>query len=194
MRLLPNDPRKRTWLTLTAIALIFVAPVVAAWTAYLLGWSPGGTSNYGTLVKPQPVPAAPLATLDGRLFRMSQLHGKWVMLAFGPSSCDESCVRRLYYMRQIRVAQGENMGRVERVWVLTDSGAPSARLLAAYRGMHVLRAQGPDFARAFPARDPENHIYLIDPRGNIMMRFPRHPDPSRILKDLQRLLRYSAVG
>ena len=195
MSILPKDPVKRGRLILLAIGVVFALPIAAAWTAYLLGWAPGGTSNYGDLIKAQPAPDTPLTALDGRPFRLSQLRGKWVMLAFGSPACDESCVRKLYYMRQIRIAQGDNMGRVERVWILTAAGAPSAALLAAYPGMHVARAPGLDFERGFPATDgATHHIYLVDPLGNVMMRFPRDPNPSRMLKDLQHLLRYSSAG
>ncbi len=195
MSILPKDPVKRGRLILLAIGVVFALPIAAAWTAYLLGWAPGGTSNYGDLIKPHPAPDTPLTALDGRPFRLSQLRGKWVMLAFDSPACDESCVRKLYYMRQIRVAQGDNMGRVERVWILTAAGTPGAALLAAYPGMHVARAPSPDFERGFPASDrPTHHVYLIDPLGNVMMRFPRDPNPSRMLKDLQRLLRYSSAG
>ena len=43
-------------------------------------------------------------------------------------------------------------------------------------------------------RCTRDHIYLVDPLGNLMLRFPRDPDPSRMIKDLQRLLRYSRIG
>jgi cytochrome oxidase Cu insertion factor (SCO1/SenC/PrrC family) len=193
--ILPKAPAKRGRLILLAIGVVFALPILAAWTAYLLHWSPGGTSNYGDLIKPRPVPDTPLVRLDGKPFRLSQLRGKWVMLAFDRPGCDESCVRKLYYMRQIRVAQGESMDRVERVWILTGAGKPSAALLAAYPGMQVAREPSPQFESGFPAADGVvHHVYLIDPRGNVMMRFPRDPNPSRMLKDLQHLLKYSSAG
>jgi hypothetical protein len=40
----------------------------------------------------------------------------------------------------------------------------------------------------------ENHLYLIDPLGHLMMRFPKDPDPSKVKKDLSKLLRASAIG
>jgi cytochrome oxidase Cu insertion factor (SCO1/SenC/PrrC family) len=193
--ILPRDPAKRGRLVLLAIGVVFALPILAAWAAYLLHWSPGSTSNYGELIRPRPAPDTPLAALDGKPFRLSQLRGKWVMLAFDRPACDESCVRKLYYMRQIRVAQGESMDRVERVWVLTAAGTPSAALLAAYPGMHVAREPSPEFESGFPAADGvAHHVYLIDPLGNVMLRFPRDPNPSRMLKDLQHLLKYSSAG
>ena len=98
-------------------------------------------------------------------------------------------------MRQLRVAQGKDMDRVERVWVLTDGGAPRPALMAAIDGTRVVRSSGASVAATFPAvRRTADHIYLIDPLGNLMLRFPRDPDPSRMLKDLQRLLKYSQIG
>lgn len=195
MKLLPENPKSRARLTLAAIALVFALPIVAAWAAYRLHWAPSGRSNYGDLIEPQRVPDAPLAALDGRPFQLSQLRGKWVLVSFDSPACDEACVRKLYYMRQIRIAQGQNMDRVARLWILTAAGTPSAALLAAYPGMQVARASGTGFERAFAAPDGvARHVYLVDPLGNVMLRFPREPNPSRMLKDLQRLLKYSSAG
>jgi hypothetical protein len=195
MGILPKNPAKRARLTLLAIGVVTALPILAAWAAYLLRWSPGSTSNYGDLIKPRPAPDTPLTTLDGRPFRLSQLRGKWVMVAFDRPACDETCVRKLYYMRQIRIAQGEARDRVERVWVLTAAGTPSEALMAAYPGMHVARETSREFERGFPASDGAlHHVYLIDPLGNVMLRFPRNPNPTRMLKDVQHLLRYSSAG
>ena len=81
------------------------------------------------------------------------------------------------------------MERVERLWVLTDAGKPRAELLAAIEGTRIAGTPTP----ASPAMRVD-HIYLVDPLGNLMMRFPRDPDPSKMIKDLQRLLKYSRVG
>jgi hypothetical protein len=99
----------------------------------------------------------------------------------------------LYFMRQLRTAQHKNMGRVERLWLLTDAGRPRAELLAAIEGTRLAALKDGASAKAFPG-DVTDHLYVVDPNGNLMMRFPRDPDPSRILKDLQRLLRLSQIG
>jgi hypothetical protein len=50
-----------------------------------------------------------------------------------------------------------------------------------------------DFLAQLPAPDtPRDHIYLIDPFGNLMMRFPRGVDPQRMKKDIDRLMKVSA--
>lgn len=165
-------------LKLLAIFLACAAPFVLGWAAWYFGWAPGATANYGELLTPQPV-GGPL----------TGLRGKWVMVSFDAAACDAYCEKKLYYMRQIRKAQGKEQARVERLWVITGAGEPRAELLAEYEGMRLARAP----VEGFPGRRVD-HIYLVDPLGNLMMRFPPDPDPSRMLKDLQRLLKWSKIG
>lgn len=162
---------------LVLVALVCIAPVVLGTAAYFFGWSPGAPSNYGELIAPRVIPS------------MSELRGKWVLVTFDAAACDAWCERKLYIARQVRRAQGKEMDRVERLWVITDAGKPRAEALAATEGARVGRFA----AEGFPG-NPVDHIYVVDPLGNLMMRFPRDPDPSRIIKDLQRLLKYSRFG
>lgn len=165
---------------LLLIGLVCAAPFVLGTAAYVLGWAPGKRANYGELLEPRLISAAPLAAL----------RGKWVLVSADAAACDAYCERKLYFMRQIRRAQGKDMDRVERLWLLTDGGKPPPQLLVAIEGTHIAPLSAPFTDLPFtPA-----HIYLVDPLGNLMMRFPRDADPSRMIKDLQRLLKYSRVG
>jgi hypothetical protein len=85
------------------------------------------------------------------------------------------------------------MERIGRLWLVTDAVPPSVALLAALEGVAIAPAGAA--ASGFPAeRSVADHIYLVDPLGNLMMRFPPDPDPARVIKDLQRLLRASSFG
>lgn len=169
---------------LVLIGALFALPLVAGWLAYLTGRVPGTTSNYGTLIAPRPIAAAPVAAL----------RGKWVLVQLDGGACRAQCERKLYYLRQVRRAQGKEMNRVERLWLLTDDVEPNGELLAAIEGTRIARASAAD-AAAFPAEGaPSDHIYLVDPLGNLMLRFPRDPDPAKMVKDLERLLKYSSFG
>jgi cytochrome oxidase Cu insertion factor (SCO1/SenC/PrrC family) len=195
MRILPENPVRRGRVQLLLIVAVFAFPLVGSGLAYLLGWSTGKTGNYGDLIEPRVVPQTVLTALDGRVMRLGELRGKWILLQFDAPACDAGCERKLYIMRQVRRALGRDQSRVERVWITRGVDAPAPRLLAAIEGTQVVRPARPDFAAAFPAeRSVRDHIYLIDPRGNLMLRFPRDPDPSKVIKDLRRLLTYSAVG
>ena len=169
---------------LALIGLACATPFILGTAAYLLGWG-GGTAGaaYGELIAPRPLSGPPF----------DALRGKWVLVSFDTAACDAYCEKKLYFMRQLRTAQHKNMGRVERLWLLTDAGKPRAELLAAIEGTRLGALKDGAAAKEFPG-DVADHIYVVDPNGNLMMRFPRDPDPSRILKDLQRLLRLSQIG
>jgi hypothetical protein len=184
VRPLPSEPQKRGRAQLALLALFFAAPFALAWLAYWLDWAPGATSNYGELV-------APPRALSGA--PLERLRGKWVLVTFDAATCDPYCERKLYFMRQLRRAQGRNQERVERLWLLTDGARPAPRLLAAIAGTRLAPAAA--HAPRFPAAGAvTDHIYLVDPLGNLMMRYPRDPDPGQMLKDLRRLLRTSQIG
>ena len=194
-QLLPADPVKRGRIKLLALAAFFALPVVAGYVAFFFEWMPGSAANYGTLIPARPLPDAILQGADQRPFKVSELRGKWVLVQFDTGACDAYCERKLYFMRQVRKALGKDMTRVERVWLLTDEQAPKARLVEAIEGTRLARPSGRAFTDEFPAeRSNTDHIYLVDPLGNLMMRFPRDPDPSRMLKDMQRLMKVSGIG
>jgi cytochrome oxidase Cu insertion factor (SCO1/SenC/PrrC family) len=179
---------------LLLIFAVAVAPFVLAWVAYLF-WEPERHMNHGELIEPHQLPVAPLARLDGRPFRLDEHRGKWVLIHADSGACAESCRKQLYYMRQVRLALGANRDRVERVWLLTDDRRPATEIATLYDGVDLVSAAGSALVAALPAvRDPSDHVYLVDPLGNLMLRFPKDPDPKRILKDLQRLLKVSRIG
>lgn len=181
MTLLPTDPVRRGRLKLIALAGVFSLPVALGWIAFLFDLVPGATGNYGELLAPRPLEGAAIETL----------RGKWVMVVFDAPECDAYCERKLYFVRQVRRAQGKDQLRVERAWVLTGAGVPRADLLAAIDGTQILPPQGARFLAQFPfSVSPADHVYLVDPQGNLMMRYPREPDPSRMIRDLRRMLRY----
>lgn len=193
--LLPADPVSRGRVKLLALAAFFAFPVLAGYVAYFFDLAPGSSANYGTLIPARRLADTTLQALDGRPFNFSELRGKWVLVQFDSGACGEYCERKLYFMRQVRKALGKDMTRVERVWLVHDSETPGARLLEAIDGTRLARTAGSTVAAEFPAeRSPADHVYLVDPHSNLMMRFPREPDPSRMLKDLQRLMKVSGIG
>jgi cytochrome oxidase Cu insertion factor (SCO1/SenC/PrrC family) len=193
--ILPADPVKRGRIKLLALAAFFALPVVAGYVVYFFDLAPGSTANYGTLLPARPLSEATLQGLDGKPVRTGDLRGKWLLVQFDSGECAEYCERKLYFMRQVRKALGKDMSRVERLWLITDGQLPKERLKEAIEGTRLARTAGASIAAEFPAeRSAADHIYLVDPHGNLMMRFPRDPDPSKMLKDLQRLMKVSGIG
>ena len=186
----PRRSRNTLWLILA----VAVAPVAASYLLYYL-WPPEHTVNYGELIEPRPLPDTALTLADGAPFRLSQLKGKWVLVSVDAGRCAADCEKKLLYMRQLRLTQGKDMDRVERAWLVSDTAAPRGDAVAGFPGTWVARAAGTGLIESFPApRAAADHIYVIDPLGNLMMRFPRDPDTRRLIKDLSRLLKASRVG
>jgi len=176
------------------LMVFFMAPVVAAYLAYF-GWRPAGHTNYGELLKVAPLQQTAGTALDGAPFNLDALRGKWVMVHVGAASCDAACAQQLYLMRQIRITQGKDQSRIERLWVVTGSGVPDAALLREHPGLQAWRPADASFVSQFPAvKNAAEHIYLVDPLGNLMLRFPAQPDAKRIMQDLKLLLKASQIG
>ena len=184
---------RRSRLNLWLIIAVAAAPVAASYFAYY-AWAPAHSTNYGELLPPRPLPEARLALLDGRPFSLSELKGKWVLAMVDSGACDAHCEKKLTYLRQLRLTQGKEMGRIERAWFVSDGATPRAELIGPYTGTWLIRADRTLLER-FPAvGTPAEHIYVIDPLGNLMMRYPRDPEPARMIRDLTRLLKASQIG
>ena len=189
-------PRTRNRLKLLGIGVLAALPVIASYLLYWY-WTPEQHTNYGTLLEPQPLPQIALRAVDepSEPFDLTKLHGRWIMLATDGARCGPRCQEKLWKMRQVRLAQGKEMNRVERVWLIDDGERPDAATLQAHAGLWVARGTAQAIAAALPAEQSyRDHIYLIDPLGNLMLRFPRDADPKQMIRDLTRLLKYSRSG
>lgn len=190
--------RRRGRWKLLALVLVCAAPMIASYLTYYV-IKPTARTNYGTLIDPRayPIPALGSTMLDGKPRALEELKGKWIMLKVGGSDCLDACQKQLFAMRQWRLMQGKNMDRVERVWLITDGQPLDTMLIRQYDGMHLLRAPADAVRKWLPAEpgtSAADHVYLIDPLGNLMMRFPQNPDPRKVYKDIAKLLKASAVG
>jgi len=179
------------------VLAICAAPVVASYFTYFV-LRPQGRTNYGTLIEPtRALPALSLQAPDGRRVDAASLKGQWLLVVVGPGDCDTACDKRLFMQRQLREMLGKDRERVDKLWLVTG-GAPKPALRAAAEaapGMIVLQADRAELARWLvpePGHALEDHLYVVDPMGEWMMRMPADPEPARVKRDLERLLRASA--
>jgi len=187
------------------VVALFLLPVVAATWLYISGWRPEGKNlAHGELVQPaRPVSDANLIGMDGAPYRLSALRGRWVMVYLGPLPCAADCRSSLYKIQQVRLAQGRDAPRVERVMIAASVSSDALRELARqYPGLLAVsgtRTTLQTLEREFvssqgTALEAPGRVYLIDPIGNLVMSFAPDADPSGMRKDLARLLRLSQVG
>ena len=188
-------------LKMLAVLAVCAGPIIASYVTYYF-IKPEGRTNFGTLIDPRQYPIPPMAstTLDGKPEGLDAYKGKWVMLKVGPSDCQHECQDQLFAMRQLRTMQGKDAERIERVWLITDNEPLETMLLRVNDGTHMLRAPAAVVEKWLPLDAGKSddrasdHVYLIDPLGNLMMRFDTHEDSKGLLQDLQKLLRLSSIG
>lgn len=184
------------------VMLVCAAPVIASYLSYFV-IKPEGRSNYGSLIAPtRSMPALDLthalATVDGKTLASASLKGQWLLLVVAPSSCDAACEKRLYMQRQLREMLGREKDRLDKIWLVTDAGViapPLAAAMSSAPATQVLRADRAALAawlQPEPGHALEDHLYLVDPMGEWMMRMPAQADPVRVKRDLERLLRASS--
>ncbi|HTH80328.1 MAG TPA: hypothetical protein VL593_15250 [Ramlibacter sp.] len=178
-------------LKMLLVLAICAAPVIASYFTYYVVHPQGGKS-FGELIDPQkPLPAS-----------LAKLKGQWLLVSVAGGACDAQCERNLYMQRQLRESLGKDKDRVEWVWLIDDAQPVREQLREGLTQATVVRVDAAQLAQWLapaPGRSLHDHIYVVDPMGNWMMRFPPADERSldiaaakNMKRDLDRLLRASA--
>lgn len=182
------------------VLLVCAAPVVASYFMYYVV-RPEGRRNFGELIDPQrPLPSLVAQDLGGQAVLLPSLKNQWLLISVSGGACDARCEKNLYFQRQLRESLGKEKDRVDRVWLVNDDVPVREALRPAVTAptSEVLRiAAGPlaEWLTPEPGHRLQDHIYLVDPLGNWMMRWPADMDAEMATKakrDLDRLLKASA--
>lgn len=189
--------RRGRWLMLM-VMLACAAPVLASYLTYHL-IRPQARTNHGVLIDPMrelpPAAALPLQDLQGRAVDPRSLKDQWLLVVVADGDCDAACERLLYAQRQLRESLGREKERLDRVWFVTGEAPPRAALLPALEGAQVLRVPREALGRWLRPAEGQPlsaHLYVVDPMGQWMMRFPAEFEPAKAKRDLDRLLRASS--
>lgn len=179
------------------VLLTCAAPVLISYFTYYVV-RPSGRDNYATLIQPtRSLPTAlPLTEMDGRPVRPETLRGQWLLVVVAGGACDARCETLLYDQRQLREMTGREQDRIDRVWlVVDDAPVRPAMLRALHEGgdvgtvLRVPRAALSGWLQPESGHALEDHLYLVDPMGEWMMRTPPRLEPVKFKRDLDRLLR-----
>ena len=191
----PPDPRQRTRsrLTLLLVLALFFVPLAASFVLYYgLHWRPAGQTNHGELIEPpRPLSLAGQAAI---------LRGKWSLIYVGAGSCDEDCHATLYYIGQTWLGLAQLMPRVQQVFLVTEDCCDDAWLEGQHPQLITVNLGRPGDADAagvlaqFPADRRRSGIFIVDPKGNLMMRYDAHAEPRGLHEDLEKLLKLSHIG
>jgi hypothetical protein len=197
-----DERTRRTWsgrLQMALILLVCAAPVIASYLAVYVIRPEAGEAAYGDLIQPSVgLPDVDGVNLQGHSVPLRSLKGQWLLVTVGPSACDAACEQRLFVQRQLREMLGRERERIDKVWLITDGGALAPALQQALSGaapvltLRVSPADVQAWLKPASGHALEEHLYVVDPMGEWMMRMPAAPEPAKVKRDLDRLLRASA--
>jgi len=192
---------------LVLLGLLFMTPAFVAWVMHNSseeGWRPEGTTNRGLLVHPARPLTFPADLKVAGAPANDYLQGLWTLLYIGDGDCDEVCNNNLYKMRQVNIAQNENMKRVQRLYLVRGDELPAAlgnllekeysKMATALFSDAQAQQMAADFLIEDVSMEGAERVYIIDPLGNLMMYYQADADPGGMLKDLKKLLKYSKIG
>ncbi len=190
----PQQTRMGRWKMLLVL-LVCAAPVVASYFTYYV-LRPEGRRNFGELINPQkPLPDLVATALDGRQVNLQTLKDQWLLISVAGAACDAACARQLYLQRQLREGLGKDKDRLDWVWLIDDAAPLAPEIMPALKNATVLRVSAQALqAWLTPANGAtlQDHLFLVDPLGNWMLRFPAQlgaEQAPKAKRDLERLLR-----
>jgi hypothetical protein len=183
-------------LKMLAVLLVCAAPVIASYfTFYVV--RPSAQRNYGTLIAPvRGLPDVQATALDGMATNLLALKDQWLLVSVSGAACDAACEKHIYLQRQLRESLGRDKDRLDRVWLVTDDAPVLPALVPQVNApnvdayaLRVSQAQVAQWLAPEPGHKLNDHLYLVDPQGNWMMRFPADMDAVKAKRDIERLLR-----
>lgn len=195
------DNRKKL---LIIIAWFFV-PLAIAISWYKLlpeEYRPSSMTNNGELLNPV-FTLVPFShqTAKGNSYTNRDVEKVWTLVHFIEGECDENCSKSLYDTRQMRISFGKDIDRVNRIVIVYGQGQGESNqkmweshpdlqvLMAAKNGIGEQIEKNVDgFSRV------DNTVFLLDPLGNVVMRFPASLDVKLMKKDIRKLLKLSHIG
>ncbi|MGE8317410.1 MAG: hypothetical protein ACN6O3_01610 [Comamonas sp.] len=185
-------------LKMLLVLLVCAAPVIASYFTYYV-IRPEGRRNFGELIVPQKeIPAVQARRLDGSTVDLRSLQGQWLLVSVSGGACDAQCQGTLYLQRQLRESMGKDKERMDWVWLIADDAEPPAAIapgLASATVLRVPQAALQQWLAPQAGQRLEDHLYVVDPLGHWMLRFPPQlpqADAARARRDLERLLRASS--
>lgn len=194
-------PGSRGRWTLIGLALLFLGPLALAWLVYFgaPGLRPADNVSHGALIDPPPLLEPLPAVRVGDGAEVEVFRQRWTLFVVADNDCDLQCVDTLTKMRQVHIALGKNMDRLDRVLVLNGNGQTLRGALDDLPGLATAVGTEELFAaiaRATVAQEAaaDESIFLVDPLGNLMLRLDRDVPPRDLHTDLKRLLRLSRIG
>lgn len=183
------------------LAALFILPFVIGSGLFWLDWRPEKFGNHGELLQPpRALPASGLNHADGRSLPTPELLGKWLLVLPVKGSCNTACQNNLQGMLQVHVALNKEQNRLQRVIIVSEvsdsaNDPPMLELQRMFPGLLIAAVQANVAAESWNSvlNGRGQDVFIVDPLGNVMMRYANPSEMRGVLKDLERLLKYSWI-
>ncbi|MDH0733981.1 hypothetical protein N5F23_23865 [Pseudomonas sichuanensis] len=182
----PEGRKARGRLQLLLILLVVLGPMILATCMYKLQfWVPEGRSFHGVMI------GNGQSRADIGIDAQDQ---RWQLLVSAPQACAEDCRQLVYLARQIQVGLGRDASRA------SHALAAAQALDADYQA--VLGREYPQLQR-YPldsqrylqqVGEPGPQLWIVDPHGNLVLRYDAKVNGKKVLDDLRHLLKLSNIG
>lgn len=180
---------------------VFSLPVLLVTMMYFLNFRPSG-SSYGLLIAPAVKVNYPanINAFNGKTLKSIQAEEKWKWVMLQSGACTKTCESKLIAMRKLHLSLGKELDRLQRVVLYTELPSESELKIiqSRYPDLIIVAADTPDyqhFIQQFQhVSSTPSFFMVVDPIGNLMMRYPEDADLKGVRKDMQRLLTYSWAG
>jgi hypothetical protein len=185
-----TSQRSGRWILLALAGVCLLPLMLALYFRYVA--PPAVTPMAGKPLTPFVFPYASVQQMDGQRLAPPGVSGQWWVVVTGAGACNMACRDVLYLTRQARTAQGRNMERLQRVWILTDATRPSAELLASHPDLQLLLATDERVVRLLGGETDgaAAPIHLVDRRGYVVFRYEATVAPGAFIRELGKLVRF----
>ncbi len=179
------------------LSALFLVPLAASFILYYgFHWRPGGGTNHGELLTP--VRQMPAENAARMLQGAAPGQQNWALVYVGDGACDADCRTALVFARQTRLSLNKEMTRVNRVFLSTDHCCDLAYIDKEHAGLKVYAIEEPEameqLLEALPPGELRHWLFVVDPLGNIVMRYDVRENPRGLLEDMKKLLKLSHIG
>jgi len=183
----PRQDRRKGRLQLLLVLLVTLGPMILATSMYTFKfWVPQSRIYHGELIGTGQtradlgVPAA---------------ETRWQLLVTTPQRCDADCQHLVYLARQIQIGLGRDASRASHALSTAQplDASYATTLSREYPQLQRYPLQLPAYRTAAPGVDVAQ-LWIIDPHGNLVLRYGAEVNGKDVLNDLRHLLKLSNIG
>jgi hypothetical protein len=179
--------RRKGRLQLVLVLLVAIGPMILATSMYKLKfWVPDNRSFHGELIGNGQTRAELGVQSD---------EARWQLLVSAPQGCEADCQQLVYLARQIQIGLGRDASRASHALSSAQplSADYTTTLTREYPQLKRYPLDLSLYRKAAPGIEAPQ-LWIVDPHGNLVLRYGADVNGKDLLNDLRQLLKLSNIG